>query len=68
MCHAQDLLDNKLLIKGKIVPVLLAANLKQTIEDTIHMHRMQADLVQIKIELKLISLRDIKVKFDAQRL
>lgn len=40
MCHSQDLLDNKVLEGGEIVPMMRSANLKHLIEDTIVIHRM----------------------------
>ena len=41
MCHAQDLLDNRLIGEGsQIDPVTFEANVQQTIEDVVHMYRM----------------------------
>ena len=54
MCHTRDMLDNKLLEGGKIVPVIGAADLKYIVEDTIIMHKMQAERKKIKIVTMLV--------------
>ena len=70
MCHAHDLLDNKVLEGGEIVPIMRTANLKHLLEDTILMHRMQAENVsKIRVHNAVMNgVRDLKIKFDAQRL
>ena len=40
MCHTQDLLDNNLLEGGKIVPMICLADLRQYVEDCVHLHKM----------------------------
>ena len=48
------MLDNKLLEGGKIVPIIGPADLKYIVEDTIIMHKMQAERKQIKIVTMLV--------------
>ena len=47
MCHTQDLLDNKVLEGGKIVPIMGLGDVRSLIEDCLHLHRMQADQAEI---------------------
>ena len=53
---------------GKITPIFGSADLKQIIEEVVHMQKMQADRVEIWIETKTKIENDVKIKFDAQRL
>lgn len=68
MCHVQDLLDNRVLEGGQIVPKLEKSNIKHLFEEIVYMHRMQARNVSgITIETQIIEGEQLKVKFDAQR-